>query len=82
MALRAKVQALTLPEEEKNLLEDYMRKHHSNLEDAKAARDDDKAEKERAQQPDYRSQGYLDGQNAILRHAVNGSIDHPALQEF
>ena len=82
LALRAKVQALTLPEEEKNLLEDYMRKHHSNLEDAKAARGDDKAEKERAQQPDYRAQGYLDGQNTILHHAVNGSIDYPALQEF
>lgn len=82
LALRGKVQALTLPEDERKLLDGYMHKHHPDLKNAKCARDDDKAEKERAQQPDYRYQGYCDGQNATLHHAVEGSTHRPASLEY
>ena len=81
LALQDKVRALTLPEDERNLLDAYMNKHHPDLEMAKCARDDDKAKKERAKQPDYRYQGYCDGQTATLHHAVHGSTYRPASLE-
>ena len=82
LALQDKVRALTLPEDERNLLDGYMNKHHPDLKMVKCARDDDKAEKERAKQPDYRYQGYCDGQKATLRHAVHGSTRRPASLEY
>lgn len=82
LALQDKVQALTLPEEEQKLLDSYMHQHHLDLKKGKCARDDDKAEKERAKQPDYRYQGYCDGQKATLRHAVHGSTRRPASLEY
>ena len=82
MALQDKVQALTLPAEERKLLDGYMHQHYPDLKKAKCTRDDDKAEKERAKQPDYRYQGYCDGRNATLNHAVSGSTHRPASLEY
>ena len=82
MALQDKVQALTLPEEEQKLLDGYMHQHYPGPKKAKCARDDDKAEKARSKQPDYRYQGYCDGRNATLNHAISGSTHRPASLEY
>ena len=82
LALQDKVQALTLPEEEQKLLDGYMHQHYPDLKKAKCTRDDDRAEKARSKQPDYRYQGYCDGQTATLHRAVHGSTHRPASLEY
>lgn len=81
VALREKVQAIALPEDEQKRRDDYMREYYPDLVDGKAIRASGKSAKDRARQPSYLAQGYRDGDKVTLHQAVHGKDYRPAQLE-
>lgn len=73
LALIELTEQLAMTDEERAVLETYLQRRFGALTTARSSRDTANAKRIRDRQPDYRAEGYCDGQQVEIHRGVRGS---------